>query len=297
MDKRTLRRTQLNIDNVINLYLSGKTFQFIADDSGCSVHAIQNCLRRHGVYRSGDWKGTIKRKYGITVKELLSMYKSGMWKNEIAAKTGISEGMIGKYLSKLGIPLADSRSKAMSDRLNRMSHEERQDLTKAANDAVRGMKRTFADLRKRALGNERIGKTRGKAESDLFQFFLNKGISVISQKAVGKYNLDFSIGNIAVEVTGRSRKLESRSTYTERIKYILNSGFALIYVWANSQRPMESGAADYIIAFTQEFSRNPSLIGQYRVIRCDGKLLASGSVNDNNLTGILTPVSGTFSKT
>ena len=296
MDKRTLRRLALDVDDVISMYQSGSSVKNIADKHNCSCSAITNCLKRNGVYAGRDWKSYLIRNTGITPKELLTMYESGMWKNEIAEEIGLSEGAVGKYLAKLGISIAENRSKAMKNRLERMTQEERDALSEAAHDAVRGSKRSWKDLTKRAKGLERVGKTRGKAESDLFEIFKSRGIKAIPQKAVGKYNIDFVIGNIAVEVTGRNRKLGRHAVYKERIKYILDSGFSLVYVWANSAFPIQEGAADYIISLNKRVGRNPSLIGKYWVIRCDGKLLATGCSDDNDFAGILTSVSGTYAK-
>ena len=192
------KRLSLDTDNVIKLYLSNHTPQFIADKHKCSVHAVQNCLRREGVYTGNDWRGYIKRKFNVTPEELVSMYNSGMWKSEIAAKTGISEGAIGRYLSELGIPLANNRSEAMSQRLIRLGANGRSKLTEAAHNAVRGMRRTIHDLTRRAAGREKSGKTGSITEDAFFDMLTKSNFSCVPQKAVGKYNIDFTIANLAV---------------------------------------------------------------------------------------------------
>lgn len=297
MDKRTLRRLPLDVDDVINLYNSGVRLEDIAIKNDCSVHAIQNCLKRNGVYGGRDWVSYLKRRTGITPDELLALYNSGLWKNEIAAKIGISEGVVGKYLARLGIPLAESRSDAMRARLERVGADGRAKLSESAHNAVRGMKRSESDLIKRAISNERSGKFDSIAERDLFFILRELGAEAIPQKALWKYSIDLAIGNVAVEVTGRGRKPENIPALRERIKYILNSGFVMVWVWANTVHPIESGAAEYIIALCQQASSDPSLIGQYRVIRRDGKLMASGCSDDDDFTGIFSMVSGTYSRT
>lgn len=298
VDKRTLRRLPLDTDDVIGMYNNGVPVTTIADKNSCSVKAIINCLKRNGVYGGRyDWRSYIRRNYGVEASDLLRMYKSGMWKNEIAESTGISEGSVGKYLEKLGIPIADNRSEAMSNRLDRMTAKERSEFTKPAHDAVRGMKRTNADLAKRAKGKEKAGKLNGKAEKDLYKLLVERGLDPVPQKAVWIYNIDFMIGNVAVEVTGRNRKRSDFPAYKKRIKYLLNSGLALVYVWANSAFPLETGAAEYIASFCEQASSDPSVFGKYWVIRRDGKLMSSGGPNDNEFAGILTAVSGTYVRT
>lgn len=298
MDKRTLRRFPLNTDDVIGMYNNGIATTTIADKYGCSLNAVINCLKRNGVYGGRyDWESYIRRTYGVEPADLLHMYKSGMWKNEIAKVTGISEGAVGKYLEKLGIPIANNRSDAMKNRIDRMTTKEIKELTKPAHDAVRGMKRTNADLAKRARGKEKAGKLHGKAEKDLYWYLVNLGIKPIPQKAIWIYNIDLMIGNVAVEVTGRGRKRANYTAYIERTKYLLNKGLALIYVWANSAFPIEIGAAEYIVSFCDRVSSNPSMLGKYWVIRRDGKLMTSGGSDDNEFAGILTPVRGTYART
>jgi very-short-patch-repair endonuclease len=179
-----------------------------------------------------------------------------------------------------------------------MTPEERQANTKAAHDAVRGMKRTHDDLAKRALGKERSGKFGSLAERELYPLLADSGIPVTIQKAVDVYTLDFALGNtVAVEVNGRDRKLRYWESVTERTKYLLDLGWNIVYVWATKSRPATRAAADYIIALYEQTSRDPTLRGQYRVIRCDGKLLASGGVNDDEFPGVLTAIPSTWART
>lgn len=296
MDRRTLRRFPLNENDVINLFMAGKTYRYIADKYGCSVHVIQKCMQRNIIADGKNWRLYLWRKAHITPDELLAMYNSGLWKNEIAAKTGISEGLVGKYLVKMGVPLAENRSDAMRLRLERAGPDGRANLVEAAHNAVRGMIRTEQNLINAANGRERVGRFGCTAERDLYFMLQKRGIDPVPQKALWKYSIDLTIGNIAVEITGRGRKPEQIPALIERIKYILNSGFMLIYVWAGTTIPVETGAADYIVTTIQEASCDPSLVGQYRVIRRDGKLMAAGCVDDDQFTGIFSPVSGTYSK-
>ena len=113
MDKRTLRRLPLDVDDIINRYSSGESPRLIALSLGCSAKAIINLLSREGVYRGREsWQEYLFRKTGLSPDQLLNMYSSGMWKNEIANKIGISEGSVGTYLSKIGVTIASDRAEA-----------------------------------------------------------------------------------------------------------------------------------------------------------------------------------------
>lgn len=283
-------------DNAITRYVNGDTLQVIADYYGCSSSFVHRLFKANGVnMRKGGWE-FIDRRFGVTPDDLLEMYNSGMWKNEIAAKTGISEGAVGKYLAKLGVPIAENRSAAMSKRLERMTAEQRLELTAAAHEAVRGMKRSEENLIKGALGRERAARLGSEAERQLYGLLVDRGAKPVIQKAVWKYNVDFAIGSVAVEVTGRGKKPFSHAYLRERTKYLTNCGLVLVYLWASSVIPVQSGAADYIVSLSERASCDPSLSSQYRVIRCDGQLLFTGSPDNNDLPGIFSAVRGTYAR-
>lgn len=297
MDKRTLRRFPLNVNDTVNLYLSGVSVTSIARDNHCSVKAILNCLNREGVYMNGrDWKNYLFRKTGLMPADLLAMYNSGLWKNEIASKIGISEGAVGKYLSYLGVPLADNKSQATKRIHERGGKNWSKAVTYSAHNAVKGMKRTEESLIQRANTLESIGRFGSTMERVLFDMLAERGICAIPQKAFSKYNIDLMVGNVAVEVTGRGRKAKDIPAMKEKIKLILNSGYSMIWVWTNTAFPVEDGAADYIASYFKQISRDPSLIGEYRVIRRDGKLMAVGRSDSDEFPGVFSAINGTFSR-
>lgn len=297
MDKRTLRRFPLNVNDTVNLYLSGVSVTSIARDNHCSVKAVLNCLNREGVYMSGrDWKNYFFRKTGLIPADLLAMYNSGLWKNEIAEKIGISEGTVGKYLSYLGISIADNRSVATSQVHKRGGKEWSNAVSDSAHKAVKGLKRTEESLIQRANTLENLGRFGSTMERILFDMLSSRGVHAIPQKAFFKYNIDLMIRNVAVEITGRDRKPKDIPGNKERIKLLLNSGYSVIWVWATKSHPIESGAADYIVSYCQQISFDPSLAGEYRVIRRDGKLLARGRSDSDDFSGVFTAINGTFSR-
>lgn len=297
MDKRTLRRFPLNVNDTVNLYLSGVSVTSIARDNHCSVKAILNCLNREGVYMNGrDWKNYLFRKTGLMPADLLAMYNSGLWKNEIASKIGISEGAVGKYLSYLGVPLADNKSQATKRIHERGGKNWSKAVTYSAHNAVKGMKRTEESLIQRANTLESIGRFGSTMERVLFDMLAERGICAIPQKAFSKYNIDLMVGNVAVEITGRNRKPQDIPEIKKKIKLLLDSGFSMIWLWANTSFPIRDSAADYIASYCESVCLDPSIIGEYRVIRCDGKLMSSGRSDSDDFSGVFTAINGTFSR-
>lgn len=280
----------LNENDLVRLYKGGMSKVALSRHFGCSQKVVGVRLAKLGFPVASREDSQKHRRIVIDPDEILSLYVAGMTKVSIAKYYGCAESLIGKRLADLGFPTAPTRSEAMKIRLARMTAQERLALTKPAHDAVRGMKRTYADLRKRALGNERAGKVRGRAETTLYKMLIEKRVNATPQKAIGKYNVDFAIGTVAVEIFGRAKKDEALAILPKRIKYILNSGWTLVVVWANDRCPISNTAADYIISLSEHAGRDPSLRGQYRVIRGNGDFFAEGSSKSNKLPGILTSV-------
>lgn len=298
MDKRTLRRFPLDVNDTVNLYLSGVSATAIKRKYGCSLKAVLNCLQREGVYMSGkDWKNFLFRKTGLHPDDLLALYNSGLWKNEIAVRIGISESAVGRYLSFLGVPIAENSSQAVKRIHERGGKEWSISVSDSAHKAVKGIKRTEESLMQRAYTLETIGRFGSITERLLFDMLVERGVNPVPQKAFSKYNIDLMIGNVAVEITGRGRKPKDIPAIKERIKLLLNSGYSMIWVWANKSFPIETGAADYIVSYCQELSLNPSIVGEYRVIRRDGKLISCGGPDSDDFPGVFSAINGVLGRT
>lgn len=278
----------LDEDNIVKLFQQGRTMQSLADMNGCSLSPIQDCLSRRGIDTSRSWRNKLARNSEYTPQDILDMYNSGMWKKDIAKRIGcLSEGKIGTILEEFGISKAATRSEAMSNRLKRMTPEERSELAESAHNKVRGMKWSNDSLIRGALGKEKAARMDSISEKVLYDALVKKGITPIIQKAFWKYNVDFLIGNLAVEVTGASRHPDLFTYYSERLKYLLNSGLTVVYVWTRVRYFPTENAINYIISLSEQASSDPSILGKYWVIRCDGKTLATGCANDDDFTSIL----------
>jgi transposase len=287
----------LYADNAVELYRSGKSIAFICKLYKCSPKTLSKHLNSIGIKTVTNWQENLFAKTGLSPSDLLSMYTGGMWKNEIAAKIGISEGTVGRYLSFLGVPIAKDRGEATKLVHERGGNARRAIVTRAAHDAVRGMKRTDESLIMRAKTLESIGRFGSCMERKLFDLLSEKGVSPIIQKSFFKYNIDIMVGNVAVEVTGRCRKPKDIPVIKEKIKLLLNSGYHVVWVWANKLFPVEHGAADYIVSLFNFVSANPAEVCKNRVIRRDGKLIAICGPDSEDFPGVFSAINGVLGKT
>ena len=214
---------------------------------------------------------------------------------EAAADLGLSQPAFSSRLRRNGYP-AITRGEAMARRLARMTQAERSNLAAAAHDAVRGMVRTDADLLKRALGKERVGKT-NRAERALQEWFSEQGVNTVPQKAIGKYNADLAcpVTTIAVELFGGNWHAygEHGARLEERTRYLFNEGWHLYIIWTRGKvHPLLPQVADDLRAFYESASRNPADRREYRVVWGDGEFIASGYSDDDDLSLVPAGIGG-----
>jgi len=223
--------------------------------------------------------------------DLVKRYLAGESEQALAESFGVSRAVIRRVLLEAGIR-PRNRSAGMHTRMAQTSPEERRRLASAAHDAVRGKAKTADFLAAKALGIERIGAAHGNAsvaELILADMLREAGREVIHQKAIGPYNVDLTTGPVAVEVLGggwhRSKK------HGERLRYILNAGWDVIYVWVDGRNfPLATGAGEYVAAHCEFRDRNPAAPRCYRVIRGGGEFVAEGSADSDDIPDVI-PIS------
>jgi very-short-patch-repair endonuclease len=165
--------------------------------------------------------------------------------------------------------------------------EERMALASAAKKATTGIKQSAESIEKKALAYEAKGFRGISVDEDMFASHLvAKGINFTRQKAIGKYNTDFAIGSIAVEIFGGQWHWYGAhiKRTEERFNYIMNSGFNILVIACTQSFPLNPAICDYISSYLDEASRNPPEICEYRVIWGAGEYTTGGCLNDNNFS-------------
>ena len=223
--------------------------------------------------------------------DLVRRYVAGESEKALAESFGVSRSAIRTALLGAGVQ-PRNRSEGMFARMAQTSPEERARLASAAHAAVRGKPKTDEFLIQRALGVERKGAAHGSAspaELVLAGWLREAALTVIHQKAVGPYNVDLASGAVAVEVLGGG--WHRAKLHGERLRYLLDAGWDVIYVWvAARDYPLGPGAAQYVVSHCQFRDRNPAAPRCYRVIRGGGQLIAEGSADGDDIPDVL-PIS------
>lgn len=270
----------LNLDDAVQRYLAGETPPQIRAATGVSSSVLFRERTRRGI----PPQKTIR----LSGAELVESYQRGESELSLAARYGVSRNVIRRHLLEQGCDTR-GRSDASFVRAAKMTAEERAAQAEAAHDAVRGVEQTEEQLLARALGVERVGKVEPGGEQAMLGWLTERGETPIPQKAVGKYNVDFAVGPVAVEILGGGWH-SAKATHARRTPYILNEGWAMLFVWNHEGRSaLSERAADEVVAFANQVRRDPSLIGEYRVIAGNGETLARGRVEDRQFTLVPPP--------
>lgn len=251
------------VNNCIELNKSGLSLAKIAKRFSCSAGHLSIAMKKIGYQVIAD---NVKK--DIPHNELIELYRAGWSVKQLAEKFGISRKTISARLVEQGIK-PRNRSEAMFNRMKFTTEEERKNLAKSANEAVRGKPAKRERLIKGSITRRINPKFVGFGE-ELLQFELGKlGIEAISQFVFDIYNIDLLVNrNIAVEVLighGNPFSLKKNRIKTEKL---LNSDFNVIWITANSREAFTANLC-HLVAYLNEFCSNPPSTCQYRVIRCN----------------------------
>lgn len=210
------------------------------------------------------------RRKDLPDREIVAAYVAGMSELQIAKDFGVSRNVVRRRLIESGTQVRD-QSQAGVLSASRVGGEQRKQRVSAAHDAVRGKKRSVDELAKRAMTKMRVdgAVVIGEGENEFAQALAERGVSFVRQYAVGKYNLDFLVGSVAVELKSGPSKTAAafRDVGTGRIEDLAKSGFRTLYVCFSDTRAL-AAATNEIVTLVDEFNRQPSPIRQYWMVSC-----------------------------
>lgn len=273
------------IAHAAELYATGKTFREAAAEVGMDPESLRLILRRRGVIaRPRAGRPAHNRHACPDVDDLTRRYVAGESEKGLASHYGVSRGVIKRWLEDAGV---GRRGIAAANMLHLMTltPEQRSAKAAAAHDAVRGKPLSDEHAAKIAASRERTqyGGRPSTGTEWLCEALTAAGIEHAREKAVGRYNLDITLSTypVAVEILGGNWHT-SKPTHAVRTPYILNEGWHIVFVWNTKRCKIGPAALDYIVAFAEQTRLNPPAVSQYRVIRGDGQLGASGGADDDD---------------
>ena len=194
---------------------------------------------------------------------LCDSYRNGKSLLALSRELGVSRSTLGRRLVTAGIPIRDG-STANRVSMQQMSAEQRLARATAAHESLRGKTQTLDTLIKRA--NSR-GRNIGHGELELIDALRAVGINAESQFPCGKYNIDVTVGPIAVEICGPEIKRLSDPVFLERAEYLRNRGYSVILIFFKSLEQF-AGNLDHLVAFLQYAQCDPTTGRKDWMIRC-----------------------------
>lgn len=270
---RPYRTSSAELDRAVGLYVSGKTLAEVKGLCGVPPSVVSRELKKRGIPAR-------TRRAELPTEEIAAAYRNGESELALAEHFQVDRSAIRRVLTESGVEVR-GRSAAQYTRLAKMTSEERSLLTEAAHEAARGRTVPAEELSERARMRERTMSHASPREGIFGKYFTRRALEVTPQKAVGPYNVDFAIGPVAVEVLGGNWHAY-KPEHAQRTPYLLNAGWHVLFVWDLKKAPLCVEAAEYVLAWAQQASGNPSAVRQYRVIRGDGQLAASGCADDQH---------------
>lgn len=288
-----------NADNIVEEYLSGASEKVLAERNSVSTGTIKKILLSRQVQRRGPREATVLRNSQLPVGhrdrtkvalpgKIVSDYLAGASEKAIAAREGVSRSVIRKILLRNGVSVRNC-SAAQFVRVAHLTVEERRRMAARAHASTIGRKVSFESLCRRARTNQTKLSHVSDFENRFADMLRKRGLTFQMQTAVGPYNCDFTSGSVAVEIFGGNGHFTGRhhKRSEKRFNYLINAGFHVLIVVITRARPLTTAAADYIVAFANGASSDPSTPREYRVIGGGAQEMASGCANDGKFAAVL----------
>lgn len=254
-------KIRINIDtnDVINKYKNGFNTYEIAKMFHCTAATIRLRLIAANTPRNNS------RKKILDIKLLISKYLEGTSILELSEIFNVDRATIRNRLTSNNIPIRNFVDAGLT-RMKKLSENERKALTRNANIIAKGRKVSDTERNKTARGRQKTISHVGYGEKEIFNWCKTKGINFIPQFAIHRYNIDLAIFPLAVEIKISSALPHRNKFDLAKIKYLLNSGWSIIYIQVRNKEFLCKSHANYIISYFNSLRRDPSLIGEYRVL-------------------------------
>lgn len=207
--------------------------------------------------------------------DIIERYAAGTSLKKLADELGHSRTAVFRLLTQSGVPI---RGQPDAERLKWQGADrsaiERQCAKAWA--ASRGRRVSQKTLTQTAISLFRNQSRNAGANSELplVSALIGAGIDVDWQFPEGTYNLDIAIRScrVAVEVQVSKHRHRTSSIRAERLEYILDRGWCVLAVYIPQKRTMNVlNVAQKVVALTELARRDPTAIGKYGMVGCNGE--------------------------
>jgi len=274
-----LKLSSADIINAGKLIESGRTLTSVAKQFSINPDNLSKKVRAKG-FIVGHKKGLKPCNYiTIDIEQVSSDYINGESILSIHKRIGVARESIKTKLIEHGVSIRNS-SEANIVSMSQMTKKQRMDRVEAAHAAMKGSKVRNETLVKIANSRKRIV---GIGEQEIIDGLNAIGHPADGQTPCGKYSIDITFGNIAVEVCLNETRRLRDSDFINRCKYISDSGYHVFLLHITSKSILMH-YLNKIVSDLNVFHGNPPALGQYRVVRCRFKQVIINRSNAGKLT-------------
>lgn len=220
--------------------------------------------------------------YGVfTLKCAIALYNYGIGARGIAKRLNVPLAKLISEFKRQGIKLRN-QSEQETKKWEIMDKAKRAKQVEACHKATKGVPQKHTTLCNIAKAR---GKRTSRYETIIADYFTKGGLAFEPQFPVDKYNIDFVVGNIAVEIFGGYWHLygSHAERFTDRTKKIFDSGYALVILVVQDSNTFTDKVCSDFVGFVDKLSLDKSSIGKYWVIWSATNTITSGGINDINI--------------
>lgn len=249
----------MNIDDLAKRYLAGESLQQLGRNVGVKGDTVGRWLTKYGIkLRSKSEAVTVW--HGLVVDDdvIVRRYISGESENAIALSLGIDRSSVRSRLVSRNVAIRD-RSDAERLKWVGMTDEQRIQRLDALHSSIIG-----------------------RYETDLI-FALKLAGYQFAQRQIGRYYVDLAHHELLVAIEVECLQGFTMMERLDRLKYILNQGWTVLYVVKTSKSFSLPKVTEKIITFLELASWDESVFGKYGVM--DGQGCYS-TVGRKNLDGV-----------
>lgn len=225
--------------------------------------------------------------------DLVRRYVAGESTKQLGPAFGVSSRVVSDYLRRAGVAARpkhcgivrymaemspEDRSAMCSANSRRVwanaTEEQRRHAVQAAHDTWRGSHHSEEACCKIATRKAARAQSDSGFEAQFADWLKERGVAFTQQLAIGRYNVDFAVGNVAVEImTNWTRRKEWRV----KLAYLFDHGWNFYAVWHESGNGFLPAFADDLITWAKILESTPASGSQHRVVWCARKVLSTGS--------------------
>ena len=255
-------------------FVSNRSIEDIHSEYGVAKSVIKRVIISQGRIPKNAKKWT----HGVFVlKCAIALYNYGIGIRGLAERIDVPIMQLKSELQRQGIKLRNqSEQETMKWAL--MTKQQRLSQVEACHKATTGIKISHDVLVKQSKGRQRSVTHVSGYEATIADFFTKNGIAFEQQVSIDKYNADFIVKGVVVEIFGGKWHFYGHHAerFNDRIKKIFDCGYPVIILTISESYPLTDSVCDNLVGFINTVSINKPSIGKYWMVWGASDIVTTG---------------------